>query len=311
MNHQTLPLVSIITPSFNQGQFLEQTMYSVFKQDYPNIEYIVIDGGSTDQSLNIILQYADRLTYWVSEPDCGQANGINKGLHQAKGEIIGWLNSDDVLLPDTISRVIRQFEENPEIDVIYGRLERIDSEGEHIPTPKLPKDHLVFNKKLIIGECIVNQPGSFWRRGIMERVGHLNEELHFALDYEYWIRMALAGANFKRIAEPVARFRISSKSKTVNQTAEMAKEQLRVLEFYLSQPNLREHTGLSEKQFQNQSRKTISVICLHAFYGSLKRGLRQEALKWLIRGVTNDPLVILQRRWLNLLQARLSRNQKK
>ena len=129
------PLVSIITPSYNQGQFIDATIQSVLGQDYAPIEYLIIDGGSTDNSLEVIRRYEDQIAYWESQPDRGQAHAINKGLQHANGEILGWLNSDDVLLPDTVSRVVSAFGEYPHVDVVYGRLERIDASGSVAPTP--------------------------------------------------------------------------------------------------------------------------------------------------------------------------------
>jgi glycosyltransferase involved in cell wall biosynthesis len=130
-----LPLISIITPSYNQGEFLEDTILSVLSQDYSDIEYILIDGGSTDNSLDIIRQYKDRISDWVSEKDMGQAHAINKGLLRSRGEFLGWLNSDDILLPSTVSRVIKVFDEYPDIDVVYGRLERINWRNKVVSTP--------------------------------------------------------------------------------------------------------------------------------------------------------------------------------
>ncbi len=123
------PLVSIITPSFNQGAYLEQTLESVLRQTYAPIEYMVMDGASGDQSRQIIRRFAHRLAHWESLPDRGQAHAINKGLALAKGEILGWLNADDILLPESVARVVDVFEHNPQIDVVYGRLERIDERG--------------------------------------------------------------------------------------------------------------------------------------------------------------------------------------
>jgi glycosyltransferase involved in cell wall biosynthesis len=114
------PLVSIVTPSYNQGAFLEQTILSVLEQTYPTVEYCVMDGGSDDNSVDVIKKYAGQINYWESIQDRGQAHAINKGLRQAKGEFLGWLNSDDVLLPGTVERIVNTFNQHPEIDVVYG-----------------------------------------------------------------------------------------------------------------------------------------------------------------------------------------------
>jgi len=303
------PLVSIVTPSYNQGQFLEETIRSVLAQDYPHIEYIIMDGGSTDGSLELIRRYSDRLAYWESQPDRGQAHAINKGLARASGELLGWLNSDDVLLPTTVSRVVEAFERYKDIDVVYGRLERIDANGNLVPTPLLPKDKVVFNKQLVIGECVVNQPGSLWRRRLMQRSGVLDESLNYALDYEYWIRSALDGAIFLRLPEVLARFRLSTASKTVGQTAVMAQEQLAVLEKLLTIPDLPDKLGLPWDQVNRQARKARGLICLHIFYGYVKLKNWPEARRWLLDAMRADPMALLQRRWLDLAIARLSRRE--
>ncbi len=295
-----LPLVTIVTPSFNQGEFLAATMASVLGQEYPHIEYIVIDGGSTDKSLSAIKQYADRVAYWVSEPDHGQAHAINKGLRRASGSILGWLNSDDVLLPNTVSRAVDTFLREAEVDVVYGRLNRIDSDGRSLPTPILPKDRVTFDQHHAIGECVVNQPGSFWRREIMEHAGLLNEDLNYALDYEYWVRLLLSGAHFKRLPEPVAEFRLSQNSKTVGQTARMAREHLAIIDRFLSDPDLASRLGVSSTELARQARHGTAVVRLYACYGCVKEGKPREALKWFMEAQRSDPTILLDRRWRDL-----------
>lgn len=301
------PLVSIVTPSYNQGSYLEYTIQSVLEQSYPRIEYILMDGGSTDGSLEIIRRYSGQFAYWESQPDRGQAHAINKGLAHASGEILGWLNSDDLLLPDAVSRVVQTFRSNPQVDVLYGHLERIDADGSRVPTPELPKDRVTYDKSLVVGECVVNQPGCFWRRRIMEQVGLLNEGLRYNLDYEYWMRMALAGARFMRLPETVASFRLSSSSKTVSQAAEMAIEQLYVLDKVLNQPDLPEKLGLPPPKVASQARRARANIQLHAFYGWMKRRQWSKAFSWLGRALKDDPTVLCQRRWIELAVAGLAR----
>ena len=299
------PLISIITPSYNQGQFLEATIRSVLEQDYPRLEYIVIDGGSTDNSPQIIERYASRLAYWESQPDRGQAHAINKGLQRAQGDILGWLNSDDLLLPGVVSQAVQIFNQHPEVDAVYGRLERIDERGELLLTPSLPKDRVDFNIEHVLDECVVNQPGSFWRRAVMERVGLLDERLRYSLDYEYWIRLALAGAHFMHLSEPVARFRLSSASKTVGRTAVFAQEQLQVLETLAAQPDLSKILGWTTARVQQQAQQTRARIRLNVGYGYLKLHNWVAAAHWFIAALRANPLVLFERRWFALAFARL------
>ncbi len=304
------PLVSVITPCLNQGAFLEETIQSVLSQGYPRLEYLIIDGGSQDNSLEIIRRYADRLAYWVSEADRGQAHAINKGLQVAQGEILGWLNADDLLAPGAIFRAVQAFHQNPAVDVIYGRLERIDAEGNLLPTPELPKDRVTFNKTLVVGECVVNQPGSFWRRRAMERSGLLDEGLLYALDYEFWIRLALDGAQFLHLPDTVAYFRLSRASKTVSRTAAMAIEQLGVLERLLATPDLAAQVGVSGRRMDELAKRARSRIALHAMYGYVKQNQWAKAIRWFFYAMRYDPLAIFDERWWRLATARLARQRR-
>ena len=303
------PLVTVVTPSYNQGQFLESTIKSVLEQNYPNLEYIVIDGGSADNSIEILHAYSDRLVFWVSEKDRGQSHAINKGLSRAKGEFIGWINSDDVLVTGAINLVVSTFLNNPDVDTVYGRLGRIDNQGQHIPTPDLPKDKVSFNKYYALDECIVNQAGCFWRRRMMDKVGLLNENLHYSMDYDYWMRILLAGGKFLRLEETLALFRLSSGSKTVGQTTKMAIEGLGVINTYLGLIEIEDRLGLTHTQLLKQANKGRSSVSLHAFYGCVKEKKWKEALKWFIRAHTYNPRVLFNRKWLDLVVARLSRRQ--
>jgi glycosyltransferase involved in cell wall biosynthesis len=311
-----LPLVSIVTPSFNQGRYLEAAIRSVLGQDYPRIEYLVIDGGSTDESLTVLQRYADRLAYWHSRPDRGQAHAVNLGLARATGELLGWLNSDDLLAPGAVWRAVQVFQSQPEIDVVYGRLARIRDDGRPVPTPTLPKDRVEFGLAHVVGECIVNQPGAFWRRRIMERVGLLDERLVYSLDYEYWIRMALAGARFRRLDDVAAHFRLTVGSKTVGQTAAQAVEQFHTLEALLGQfskdgappwPELALRLGIAIPQLKRQARRARASIALRAAYGYTRLRDWPQARRWLRLALQEDPLAPLQRRYLDLALASLRR----
>lgn len=301
------PLVTIVTPSFQQGEFLEACILSVLNQGYPRTEYMVIDGGSTDGSLEIIQRYSDYLAYWESQSDRGPAQAINKGLERARGQILGWLNSDDVLKPGTVQRVVQVFQERQDVDVVYGRLERIDTRSRTIPTPVLPKDMVDFSPTTAIGECIVNQPGSFWRRSLLDRVGYLREDLSYVFDYEYWVRILLAGGKFIHLPEVMAEFRLSPHSKTVGQTAQAAREHLEVINEILAREDLVERLGLPAEAIWRQARKGRSIVEMVAFYGCVKERRWLEAAGWFVRAHISNPLVSLNRRWLDLAIARLAR----
>lgn len=180
------PLVSIITPSFNQASFLEQTLLSVLEQDYPNIEYWVIDGGSTDNSLEIIKKYEPRLAGWVSEKDRGQADGVNKGFAKATGQIIGWLNSDDLYYPGAIAGAVEAIQQHPDASFVYSDVESIDENG----TPFNLMRYGDWKLADLMTFKIIGQPGVFMRRKVLEQAGYLDLSYNYLLDVHLWLRMA-------------------------------------------------------------------------------------------------------------------------
>ena len=184
----TWPTVSIVTPSYNQAQFLEETIISVLQQDYPSIEYIIIDGASTDGSVDIVRQYEDRLAYWVSEPDRGQCHAINKGFARAQGAIIAWLNSDDVYRPGAIRQVVEAFRDHPGSVAVVGACALVDA-GRNVFSCKQPTGFAP--ERLLRGGGVPGQPAVFLRRQVLEKIGGLREDLHYVLDWEYWLRVGM------------------------------------------------------------------------------------------------------------------------
>lgn len=206
-----LPRISIVTPSFNQVQYIEETMKSVLSQDYPYLEYLVIDGGSTDGTLDILRRYEAYL-HWVSELDKGQADAINKGFKQATGEIVSWLNSDDLYLPGVLHQVANYFSQHPEVDVVYGDYHLIDQAGRLL----LTRREISFDYNILLyGLNYISQPATFFRRDIFDRVGYLDDTLHYGLDWEYWLRIASHGGRFAHLPHSLAATRWHNTAKTL------------------------------------------------------------------------------------------------
>jgi glycosyltransferase involved in cell wall biosynthesis len=211
------PVVSIVTPCFNMGRFLEETIQSVLEQDYPNIEYIVVDGGSTDGTLEILKRYESRLQY-ISEADKGQTDAVNKGFGLTSGSIFTFLNADDTLLPGAIRAVVRAFADNPGAAVIYGNAWHVAEDGAHISRyPVEPYDPANLARR-----CFICQPAAFIRRKVFAEIGMLDVEQHYALDYDLWIRIAQRYPqpdSMKMIDMDIATSRLHAASKTVGQMA--------------------------------------------------------------------------------------------
>lgn len=228
------PLVTIVTPSFNQARYLEDTIRSVLEQDYPQLEYIIIDGASTDGSVDLIRKYADRLAWWVSEKDSGQAEAINKGLARATGEIVAWLNSDDSYLPGAVSAAVSAFNENPDAVLVYGNMLAVDEHGETLNV--LRYDQL--NLEDLVCFQIIGQPAVFFRRETLEKAGSLDASYHFLLDHHLWLRIALQG-RMLHVDEIWAAARYHAEAKNRARAAEFGREAFRILEWaQRTQPQL-------------------------------------------------------------------------
>ena len=206
---QKLPKISIITPSYNQGQYIEDTILSVINQDYGNLEYIVIDGGSKDNSVDIIKKYQNSISYWESKKDKGQSEAINKGLKRASGEIVAWLNSDDMYTENALKRVASIFMKNPEVDVVYGNVWQC--------YPQKTEKHInkKFNPKQFLTGVNMHQPSVFWRRKLHDTVGYLDEELYYTMDYDLWLRLFYNYKSYKT-ETILSRFRCHEEAKTSN-----------------------------------------------------------------------------------------------
>lgn len=209
-----IPKISIITPSYNQGSYIEDTILSVLNQNYPNLEYIIIDGGSNDSSVEVIKKYEEHLSYWVSEKDNGQSHAINKGFQRATGDIVAWINSDDVYVDNIFEFVSNYFINHPDVDMIYGNAEIIDKNGKTI----MHRKEIPFDK--VMGcfwgfGLLIPQPAAFWRRSIFEKIGYLDENLHFGMDSDLWRRIAVNGYTIKHVDKLFAKMRYHQDAKTI------------------------------------------------------------------------------------------------
>ncbi len=189
----SMPKISVVTPSFNQGMFLPQAIDSVISQGYGNLEYIVIDGGSDDDSVSVIKHYADHIDFWVSEPDSGQSDGINKGFRRATGDLVAWLNADDYYLPGTFQAVAEQYQKNPGRPFYFGDGLRVSVDRSPI-SKFFPDTFSGFNRTaLIMGLNYILQPSTFMSRNALEQVGYLDEALHYGMDTDLWLRLSALG----------------------------------------------------------------------------------------------------------------------
>jgi glycosyltransferase involved in cell wall biosynthesis len=224
-NKADWPRVSVVTPSYNQGKFIEETIRSVLLQGYPKLEYIIIDGGSTDQTVELVKRYEPWLAYWLSEPDRGQSHAINKGLRRASGEIIAYLNSDDLYLPGAIRQAVQFLSQQEEGDIIYGDCQVVDGESHRIEVVRSRE----FDLFVELCRNFVQQPTVFVRRKVLDLVGYIDEELHYAMDFDYWLRAAMK-VKFSYLPVELAAFRITALSKTGEGQIHFATERQKVLD---------------------------------------------------------------------------------
>lgn len=205
------PVISIVTPSFQQGRFLDKTIYSIVTQQYPALEYHVQDGGSTDQTLAVIARFEPSLTSWASEPDAGQADAINRGFRQTRGEIMAWLNSDDLLLPGSLAYVARYFAEHPDVDAVYGHRIMIDETDGQIGAWVLPRH----DDRVLTLADYVPQETLFWRRRLWDAVGGgVDPSYTYAVDWELLLRFRAAKARIVRLPRFLGAFRVHEAQKT-------------------------------------------------------------------------------------------------
>ncbi len=211
MTDSSLPIVSIVTPSFNQARYLEATIRSVLSQDYARIEYMILDGGSSDGTVDILKKYGGKLAGWVSEKDKGQTDAINKGFARAKGEVLAWLNSDDTYEPGAVSAAARYLQEHPEVGMVYGDCNFINETGRVIG--KFSSAQTSY-RLLRQGYSHIPQQTMFFRAELWKQVGPLDPSFYFAMDYDLWTRIA-ARSEIKYVPQTWANFRLHTSGKTI------------------------------------------------------------------------------------------------
>jgi glycosyltransferase involved in cell wall biosynthesis len=255
----TLPKISVVTPAFNQAQYIGETIHSILAQNYPNLEYLVIDGGSTDGTLDILGQYGNGLN-WVSEPDEGQAQAINKGFKRSTGDIVAWLNSDDIYLPQTLPIVADFFSYQPDVDVVYGDYHLIDHQGQVL----LHKREIPFDYNILLyGLDYISQPTTFFRKRVFETVGYLDESLHYGLDWEYWLRIASQGGKFAHIPQYLAATRWHRQAKTLAAPPQMYAEHQAIRRRYWN-----------KHRFQSPHWQRLYAAWLNKYYRFKRQGLK-------------------------------------
>lgn len=277
-----LPLVTIVTPSFNQATFLEKTIRSVLEQGYPKLEYMVVDGGSTDGSLEIIKRYAQQLSWWVSEKDRGQSDAINKGLARANGEIVAWLNSDDFYLPGAVSSAVTALQEHPDWGLVYGDMLAVDGEGALLNIQRFGDweldDLLCFR--------ILGQPSVFLRKSVLDRAGILDTRFHYLLDHHLWIRMAML-APIGHVSQFWSAARFHAGAKNVARASEFGEDAYAIVRWIQTQPELFNH-------FERLERKIwAGAHWINARYLS-EGGLPQSSLQAFWRSFWCDPGMVLE-----------------
>jgi glycosyltransferase involved in cell wall biosynthesis len=237
-NSQTdeLPLVSIVTPSYNSGRFIEEAICSVLAQDYPNVEHIIVDGCSTDGTLEILQKYSDKID-WISEPDNGQSEAVNKGFRRARGAILTSYCADDLYMPYTISTAVRYLEEYPDVALVHGPGQYVDRSGKVIMT----REGGDFGLERLIAVNTIMDTAVFFRREVFERIGGFDERLHYVMMWEYWVRAAASGFRLKYIPGRVlSQAREHVDSKTIRAKEAFYRERHQVFERLFNSPQLSE-----------------------------------------------------------------------
>lgn len=281
---QEYPLVSIVTPSLNQGRFIEETILSIKNQSYPNIEHIIVDGGSTDNTLDIIKKYVGSYNMqWISEPDEGQSDAINKGWRISKGEIIAYLNSDDTYMPWAVDTAVKFLIEHPDVAMVYGDCNIIDDRSVVVGQCRTTEFDL---GKMLCGLHGIPQPATFLRISVIDKIGYLNTNLHYAMDYDYWIRIGLK-LKICSIPQVIANFRMYSGSKSVSEKEKILDDLLYILNKFFVDPALPPKIKAVKQQAYSR---------LHLKIGLHYRSKRQmgQTRKHLLNAILRYPPILMR-----------------
>lgn len=289
------PRVTLVTPSYNQAHFLAETIESVLAQDYPNLEYVVVDDGSTDGSVEIVRRYEDRLAWWTTQPNAGQVAAINRGFARATGDVLGWLNSDDTLLPGSISATVDALEARPDALLAYGDNLLIDESSRELGIlPARPFDVV---EMLRTCQNHVPQPGSlFWRRAL-EVAGPLNERGYYYFDFEFVLALGLAGETV-RLAKPLAGYRLHGESKSMSAPLRKAADHLRVFEEFFARDNLPADVLAVERESRSRSYLTAAEYLYAGLEQRRARARLLRGLRLFPRHVSPSSLSLLAKTFL-------------
>lgn len=270
------PRLTIITPSFNQAAFIERTFLSVLDQDYPDLEYLVVDGGSTDGSVDIIRAYEDRLAWWVSEPDKGQTDALNKALRRATGDIVAYINSDDVYLPGAFARAVAALEANPGAEWAVGacRFEGDAGFTTEVWRPELPTRARHW---WVLDPWGVPQPSSFWRRSVFERLGPFREDLRYVFDTEHGLRLAMAGSMPALIEEELAVRVLHDEAKSAGDEDGWGAERARLVDLYAPSLTPRERRMLAVQRTLINAGLYRATKTVYPVTSRVRRALRATA----------------------------------
>lgn len=296
-----LPKISLITPSFNQAAYLEQTIQSVLEQQYPHLEYIIMDGGSTDGSLDIIRKYEKHLAYWISEKDSGQSEAINKGLQRATGEIVNWLNSDDYLEPNALWKIGKVFQ-NPQVNVVCGNTRLFRHSNETVSFSN-GTDVYPGNLAKTIGWARIDQPATFFRRTAVEEMGFLNEQLHYLMDREWWMRYLFGFGldGIVKIPEVLVNFRLHDQSKTVSQRPQFQTEHDTLFYVLAIQSGLTQYANIIAEVVEINPKLHIAFPSVH------DPELVEKALNYYLLLRADEQYVQHDKSWVNRLLRGINR----